>query len=249
MKCNMKKLFLLGCLAFTVACQSQTLTPARESTPTRAPLTPTQAATATGTFTPTPALTPTPIPLFFTDNFDSESGAWFSFQTGGEGIPRLTLESGLLRLDITSPDTWYYAIHSSHDYKDVHVGAKFAGTPPGSIGLICRYSEAGWFEFNIASDGTYNVLFAQWLADDIARYTPIASDPSEYLQAANLSYEIGLTCQEGFLLLHVNGKLFRKLDVSRYGLTQGKIGLSAASFGEPSMIAAFDWVRVSEPGQ
>ncbi len=64
------------------------------------------------------------------------------------------------------------------------------------------------------------------LADGIAQYTPIATDSTEYLQAGNLNYEIGLTCQENTLLLYINGKLFRKLDVTRYGLTEGKIGIN-----------------------
>lgn len=141
-------------------------------------------------------------------------------------------------------------IHNAHEYSNVFVSAKFSGTSSGSIGVICDYSESnGWYEFNLASTGTYNVLFAQWLGDGIAQYTPIASNSSEYLQPGNLSYEIGLTCQDEFLLLHINGKLFRKLDVTRYGLSKGKIGINASSFEETPMIATFDWVKVNEPSQ
>ena len=114
--------------------------------------------------------------------------------------------------------------------------------------MICNYSESnGWYEFNLASDGTYSVLLGQWLAEGIAQYTPIAIDTSEYLKAGKLDYEIGLTCQDNTLLLHINGKLFRKLDVTRYGLTKGKIGINASSFEETPMIATFDWVKVEEP--
>ena len=85
--------------------------------------------------------------------------------------------------------------------------------------------------------------------EGIAQYTPIATDSTNYLQAGNLNYEIGLTCQENILLLYINGKLFRKLDVTRYGLTEGKIGINASSFEETPMTATFDWVKVSEPSQ
>ncbi|MDO8752787.1 MAG: hypothetical protein Q7J80_02745, partial [Anaerolineales bacterium] len=145
-------------------------------------------------------------------------------------------------------ETWYYTIHNAHEYSNVFVSAKFSGTPSGSIGVICNYSESnGWYEFNLASNGTYNVLFGQLLAQGIAQYTPIATDTTEYLQAGSLNYEIGLTCRENKLLLHINGKLFRKLDVTRYGLTEGKIGITASSFAETPMIAVFDWVKVSLP--
>jgi hypothetical protein len=48
-------------------------------------------------------------------------------------------------------------------------------------------------------------------------------------------------------LLYINKKLFRKLDVSHYGLTEGMIGINASSFEEIPMIATFDWVKISEP--
>jgi hypothetical protein len=243
-------LLLLGCLSLTVACQQATATPQKESTPIIATQTKPAPATATMTLTPTPAFTPTPVPLFFTEEFNTDLGAWASFQTGGAEAPTVSLENDFLRIDFQSPNTWYYAIHNAHAYPNVFVSAKFLGTPSGSIGVICDYSESnGWYEFDVASDGTYSVLFGQWLAQGIAQYTPIATSGSEYLHAGKLDYEIGLTCQENILLPHINGKLFRKLDVTRYGLTEGKIGVNASSFEEVPMIATFDWVKVDEPSQ
>jgi hypothetical protein len=56
-----------------------------------------------------------------------------------------------------------------------------------------------------------------------------------------------MTCQDNILLPHINGKLFRKMDVSRYGLTEGEIGINASSFDEVPTLATVDWVKVSEP--
>jgi hypothetical protein len=248
----MKKLFLIGCLILITACQSAPATPqaSETSAPIAATQTPLPTATATMTFTPAPTFTPTPVPLFFTEEFNADLGAWASFQTGGAEAPTVTLENDFLRIDFPAPNTWYYAIHSAHEYSGVFVSAKFSGTPTGSLGLICNYSESkGWYEFNIASDGTYSILFGQWMAEGIAQYTPIAVDGSEYIQAGNLTYEIGLTCQDNILMPHINGKLFRKVDVTRYGLTEGKIGINASSFEDVPMIATFDWVKVAEPDQ
>ncbi len=244
----MKKYFLFGCLLLITACQTTAPTLTVESTPTTAPQTTLEPATVTEASSPTPTFTATPIPLHFTDEFNApETAAWTSFQTGGETTPTLAIENGLLRFDIASANTWYYAIHSTHEYKDISVTAKFSGPQSGSAGLICRYSESGWFEFNLASDGTYNVLLGQWLTDGIATYLPIASDPSEYLTPGSMDYEIGLTCQENFLFLYINGKLFRKLDVARYELNEGKVGISTSSFEEIPVIITFDWFKVSEP--
>jgi hypothetical protein len=244
----MKKYILLGCLILLTACQNASPTPQTEFTPTIAPPTQPEPATATITFTPAPTLTATPIPLYFTDDFNTgDTSAWTSFQTGGEIPPTLAIENGLLRFDLASPNSWYYAIHSVHEYEDVYVAAKFSGPPTGSTGLICRYSESGWYEFNITSDGTYNVLFGQLLGESVANYLPIASDPSEYLTPGVMDYEIGLLCQQNFLSLFINEKLFRKLDVTRFALTTGKAGVAAASFDEVPAIVTLDWFKVSTP--
>jgi len=245
----MQKLILVGLLTLTVACQNGTAALSSQSTQTTTAHTPTPPDTATIPVSSTPVSIPTPGPLYFTDEFGTDLSAWEFFQTGGEDSPAIGLEDDLLRLTLPSPNTWYYAIHNPHEYEDVFLSAKFTGTPAGSVGLICRYGKDGWYEFNLASDGTYSVLFAQWLADGIARYTPIAGDSSEYLQPGNLSYEIGFTCRENFVLLHINGKLFRKLDVARYGLSAGRIGFTTASFDETPMTARIDWFKVSKPDQ
>ncbi|MBP6179031.1 MAG: hypothetical protein KA473_11180 [Anaerolineales bacterium] len=250
----MKKLLLIGCLLLTAACQSAPAATQAESAPQTTSQTPPPPATATSipTLTPVPTASPTstPVPMFFTEDFNADLGAWASFQTGGAQPALVGLENDLLRIDFASPDTWYYAIHNAHEYSSVNISAKFFGTASGSIGVVCNYSETnGWYEFNLASDGTYSVLLGQWLSPEIAQYTPIVSDTTEYLQAGILDHEVGLTCQDNLLFLFINGKLFRKLDVSHIGLAGGKVGISAASYADIPMTATFDWVQVSEPGQ
>jgi hypothetical protein len=243
----MKKI-LLGCFLLLTACQGATSTPVKESIPTASLPPQPEPATATVTFTAAPTLSPTPIPLYFTEDFNAtDTSPWASLQTGGETASILRIENGLLRFDLSSADSWYYALHTAHEYEDVSITAKFSGPPSGSSGLICRYSEGGWYEFNIASDGTYNVLFGQLLEDGIASYMPIASDASEYLVPGTMDYEIGLICKENLLSLLINGKLFRNLDVSRFVLTEGKVGISTASFEEAHSIITFEWFRVNQP--
>ena len=237
-------LLMIALLASCTPAESPAQTPLPAS-PT-ATQTPPPPATATSTFTPAPTLTATPVPLYFTDEYSTDMSAWSSFQTGGELSPTLEIVDDRLRLDLPSPNTWYYAIHNAHEYEDVFVSAKYTGTPAGSAGVVCRYSKDGWFEFNVASDGTYSVLLGQWLADGIATYTLIVNTTVEYI-TPGMDYEIGLTCQGSSLLLHVNGKMFRKLDVARYALTTGKAGVSAASFEESPAIIMFDWFKVGQP--
>lgn len=248
----MKKFFLIGLLAFITACQSVTETPVSTSTPTAPAQTPTATATVTQTLTPAPTVTPTPIPLFFSEEFDSDLSAWTSFITNGDSAPETSLENGALNLNFSKPNTWYYAIHNAHDYYRIHVEASFNSTDleTASLGLICMYSDKnGWFEYTFSGDGTYNLLRGEWLTEGIARYTPIVYDTTEYLTRGRTNYEIGITCEEKVLWLYIDGKLFRKIDVSRYGLKEGKVGIAAAVFENVPATASFDWFRVSAPDQ
>ena len=201
----------------------------------------------TPTFTPPP---PTPLPRYFTEEFDGALPDWAILQSNQMTPPGVRVEDGALTFDLGLPFQWVYAVFGSQEYTDVRVDGlvQSRGTGPEALGLICRYSEAnGWYEFNVSSDGTYSVLFGQWLAEGVATYTPIASDYSEYLQQGGAQNEVGLACQGDILSLYLNGKLFRNLDVSRFGLAEGRLGLTAASFENIPVTAAFEWVRVSQP--
>ena len=153
-------------------------------------------------------------------------------------------------MQMDAPFTWAYAIYSAEDYRDIRVDAHFANQAgsPASIGLVCRYNEAdGWFEYNVSTDGTYNVLYGEWLAVGIADYLPILSGSSNAIQPSGTPQEIGLLCSGTTLSLFIDHNLIRRVDVSRFELLDGKVGLTSSSFENTPVIAAFDWVRVSEP--
>jgi hypothetical protein len=251
----MKKL-LLGCLLFITACQAGTNAPTpvatllstatipASPTPTLVPVTDTPSPT------PTIEFTPTALPRFFTNEFDSALADWSILQTGNETLPAVKAENSSLTLQMDSPFTWAYGVYNPQEYEDVRIDARFtnqAGSP-ASIGLICHYSEMdGWLEYNVYSDGTYNVLYGQWLANGIADYLPVLSSSSNAIQPSGTPQEIGLICSGTTLSLFIDQTLIRSVDVSRFELTSGKIGITASSFENIPVIAAFDWVRVSEP--
>ena len=247
----MKRL-LIGCLILITACQ-----PAADAPTLVAPLFPTATlpltlipATVTPPPTSTPELTPTPLPRLFTNEFDASLAGWVILQAGNDSVPNIKTENSNLILQMDSPYTWVYAIYGAQDYEDIRIDAQFenqAGSP-SSIGLICRYSESeGWLEYNVSTDGTYNVLYGKWLASGIADYLPILSASSKEIQPSGASQEIGMICSGTTVSLFVNQTLIRKADVSRYELSEGKVGIAVSSFENTPVIAAFDWVKVSEP--
>jgi hypothetical protein len=241
----MNKLFLLGCLLLITACQPAANPPTSTTTPP--PLT-----TATETLVPvtdtpqptlTPEFTPTPLPRFFTDEFDAPPAGWDILQAGSEGTPTIRNENSHLLLQMDAPYNWVYAVYGAQDYGDIRVDTLFtnqAGSP-ASIGLVCRYSETdGWLEYNVSTDGTYSLLYGTWLASGIADYFPI-------IEPSGAAQELGMLCSGTTASLLVNQTVVRNADVSRFELTNGKVGLTASSFENTPVIAAFNWVKVSEP--
>ncbi len=251
----MKKL-LLGCLILLTACHIPTAAPVAPPSltvtvppkPTTATVTP--GPTAAPAQSPTPEFTTTPFPRFFTDEFDGSLASWAILQAGSDAAPDIKEENSRLLLQMPSPYTWVYALYGAQDYADVRIDTQFmnqAGSP-ASIGLICRYSETdGWLEYNVSTDGTYNVLYGKWLASGIADYLPITSGPSGAILPSGASQQIGLVCSGTTLKLLVDGNIIRSLNISRYELGEGKVGLAAAAFENVPVIAAFDWIKVSEP--
>lgn len=237
----MKKLFFFIGLLLTSACNLPVPTPTIEPSLTQPPL-PSPVSVAE---TQTVPATFEPLPLEFTEEFDAVSSYWEFLQTGGTSTPVTSFQGGSLHIDISSPDTWLVGIHNANSYSTVFVRAQTAATPTGSIGLICRYSEDGWYEFNVSNDGTYSLLLGQWLSPGIVKYSPIINDLSNKLTGTSTS-EIGLFCEDNFLQLYAGNTMIRRVEVTNYGLTEGKVGITAASFAEFPMSAIFEWVQVSQ---
>lgn len=248
----MKKL-LFGCLLLLIsACQPATPTQVAPLFPTATlPASPTPVpATITPASTSTPEFTATPFPRLFTDEFDASLAGWVILQAGSEAVPSVRNENSNFILQMDAPYTWTYAVYGAQDYENIRIDAQFtnqAGSP-ASIGLICRYNEGdGWLEYNVSTDGTYNVLYGKWLASGVADYLPIVSASSGAIQPSGASQEIGLVCSGTTLSFFINQTLIRNIDVSRFELAQGKVGITASSFENVPVIAAFNWVKVSEP--
>jgi hypothetical protein len=246
----MKKLFLIGCLILISACQPATPTPKPTLAPT-ATLPPPTPIPATATPEPTPTLepTPTPLPRLFTNQFDSSLAGWVILQAGNDSVPNISIENSTLRLQMDSPYLWLYALYGAQEYANIHVETEFINSAlsPASIGLVCRYSETdGWLEYNISTDGTYHVLYGRWLDTGIADYLPVIDGSSKEIGQSGATQQIGLTCSDATLQLYINEILIRNVDVSRYELAEGKVGLTASSFENTPVIAVFNYVTVSE---
>ena len=244
------KNILIGCLFLVTACQPAIPTLAPLPTPTETPPPTPIPATVPPESTSTPETSATPLPRFFTNEFDSSLAGWAILQANTDVVPIIRTENSNLILQLDFPFTWFYGFYGAQEYSNVRVDAQFQNRAggPSSIGLMCRYSEdGGWFEFNVSTDGTYNLLYGKWLTVGIADYLPITDGSSKAIQPSGATQQIGLICSDTTLSLLVNETILRRVDVEHYELTEGQVGITASSFENAPIIAAFDWVKVSEP--
>ena len=208
-------------------------------------------ATVIPTDTPVPTATDAPPERYFTDEFDTAPKYWSVLYTSGDQ-DRVDIlnEESKLTFELYTAQAWVYTIYGPFEYDNVHIetSVESQGSDINAMGLVCNYDEqAGWYEFNISSDGAYNLIYGQWLAESIARYTPILDDTTDLIQPGKATNRIGLDCYDNTVQMYVNGNTLRSISVEYIGLTGGKVGLSLASFEEAPVILSFDWVKVSEP--
>jgi hypothetical protein len=244
-----QRLFLFIFTILLVGCQPTTKIAPPPPTETALP-SPTASASPSPALLPaTPTETLVPAPTTFTEQFDGNLPYW-TFQQIDNGQPAANplAEGGFLVFGMTGPNQWVYALYEMPTFADVRVDAQVDVRASGlsAYGIVCRYSkEQGWYEFNIYTDHTYALLFGQWLAPAVARYTPLVRGGSEKIKGdAN---EIGLLCQGNMLTPFINGVQMRSWQGDKIGLKAGEIGLSAASFDSVPLTIAYDWLKVNQP--
>src|SRR5215211_7404283 len=91
-------------------------------------------------------------------------------------------------------------------YEDVQVEARAdnRGKNNNNISLICRYDEeVGWYEFNIANNGLYDILYAEVLDSGKIRWNRIANGGSNAINQGKEVNEYSITCQGDELTLNI----------------------------------------------
>lgn len=113
-------------------------------------------------------------PQFFRDDFDGEMAddLWFTEysyfvdedveEDDDEYTPSYYIEQrrGALRFDIESPYLYLYRFYEPHLYDDVRIDFEIEnkGVNTNNVGMVCRYTEYGWYEFITTSGGYYSIM-------------------------------------------------------------------------------------------
>lgn len=194
---------------------------------------------------------------FYTEEFDTEDNNW-EYQivngsttqiidTSAITMPMRTA-GGLLVFDLKSKGSEGYATYGSFTYADVRLDIKVGnrGTNNNNINLICRKSDAGWYEFDIASNGLYEIFVVKPVGDAVKR-TRIADGGSNKIKTGWAQNEYGIVCQSNMLILNINGAEARRLEDKTHLLPEGKVGISVSSLKDAPVTVDLYWVKISQP--
>lgn len=185
--------------------------------------------------------------VYFSTNFDGGLGGWFSYLMTESSPDSFTAQtiSDRLQINIVERDTWAYFIYSEIDFADVKIDviAENLGNNNNNVSLICRESELGWYEFNIANNGLYYIY---WFDDaNVHNYIPLFSGGSRKINMGKDINEYSAVCDGDQLTLIINGEEIRTVRDNH--LESGKVGLSVSSFDFYPVIIEFDHFTASVP--
>lgn len=253
-------LFIVGMACGGSAPSTQALPPPTQEVqvlPTNPPPQPTEEPPTEAA--PTEVVTEEPVSQaqqFFTEEFDTPlSGDWSTFTITDPNVSDLEkvtveAEDGNLVWDFDSEYVYYYLFYNAFEYEDVKVEARVdnRGKNNNSVSLICRYDEeVGWYEFNIANNGLYDILYAEVLDNGKISWNRIANGGSNAIKQGKDVNEYSAACEGEELTLTINGDEVISIDERRYSLRSGQAGISVSSFNVLPILIEMDWLRISEP--
>jgi len=182
---------------------------------------------------------------FFYTDFDGSLDSWRYFLMNGkeEGFS-LNTSNSRLRFDISQKNTWVYLYYNDYSYTDVRLDttAENLGMNNNNVSLICRYTDKGWYEFNVANNGEFWIYFYD---EAIKDYRQLWSGGSNAINIGKDVNEYTAYCTGNTLALYING--VEAKTVTDKNLKEGLVGLSVSSFNVTPITVEFDSFGVSVP--
>ena len=207
---------------------------------------------------PTPTEEPTQpsAQQYFTEEFDTPLSNDWSILTVADSAKAdpdkvtVDVQDGNLVWDFNSEYLYYYLFYNAFSYDDVTVSVKAdnRGKNNNNVSLICRYDpEVGWYEFNIANNGLYNIFYAEVKSNKKISWNRITNGGSNAIKQGKDVNEYSITCKGQELTLNINGDEVNTITEKKYSLRKGGIGVSVSSFNVLPILVDMDWLKVSEP--
>jgi hypothetical protein len=210
--------------------------------------------TSTSPPTPTtPPDVPTPEPQpFYTEEFNGDLSNWSSYVTSGdENRMNVYTDDSKMIFELNDPnsDLFAYYVLDAFTYTDVKMEtvANNRGVNDNNVSLICRYTNRGWYEFNIANNGLYWIFAYDSVGTISQGYNQLFAGGSTAIKSGQGTNTYSATCNGNKLTLSINGEVVRTITENQFRFGEGKIGLSVSSFQVLPVNVQFESLKISEP--
>ena len=231
---------LVVCVVFAMIASNDS----RKEAPAPTPMPPTatlEPSRPEPTSLPTPTVT-LPPPSFSDDFNKGLSNYWAYFLALGEkNDVDISAQGEHLRFTITDYDTYAYLIYELQKYEDVRIDTEVTnqGSNNNNVGLVCRFSENGWYEFNISSSGVYSIY-----AFDNNEYRLIRNGGSHLIHIDKDSNQYSVECIGEELTLYINDEKIWSGNDSTF--KSGMVGISASTKDYQPVKVDFENITVTE---
>jgi S1-C subfamily serine protease len=186
--------------------------------------------------------------IYFKEEFENGEDNWKQFLTSGDP-EKVTSEvkNGKLRTQIDGKFTYVYDIFDPLRVANakIELTAENLGRNNNNVSLICRYSNRGWYEFNIANNGLYWVKRYDPNLPDADKYVTIGKGGSRNINMGRGTNQYAVSCKGNQLTLWINGD--ETSTFTDNALISGKVGFSISSFEVLPIIVEVDDFMVSVP--
>jgi hypothetical protein len=220
---------------------------------------PTDAPEPTDTSEPPPPADPTTPPetyssgdiIYFTD-FDGpedwEDG-WIHFSVPDADYSAYK-DNGVMYVEVPETYTTVYLFQDElffeREFADVYVEAGFENLSThniNQIGIMCRGTDKGWYEFNILSGGLWYIY--RYNADN-GRYTLLKDGGIPNL-VYDAPHTVGAYCIGNELTIYFDGEPLRNGTITDSQFRDGQVGLSVFAGDWADVIVEFDYFGVQLP--
>ena len=203
---------------------------------------------------------PTEISRSFTEDFNSEDQFnmdWTHLLRHGNSKKESNFQYEIadenLIVNVTFEYTWGYFFHKPPtNYNSISLEAVVADLNfADTFGLICQFSDQGWYEFDINGGGRYEVRYVSSMdtsRDEDQFRIDYGSIPGfKYSLETTSENTIGAICDGNHLSLSVNDQELMKDYPSRFELEQGQIGFAVRSNDLYPVHVVVESIMVTEP--
>lgn len=187
-----------------------------------------------------------PLP-YFTEEFDGDIDSWSYFLNNGrEENMDLYTEDGYLVFDLQGNDQWVYLTYDEYTYSDVllEVLADNRGMNNNNVSLFCRYSDEGWYEFNISNNGLYWIYAYSELMGD---YITLYNGGSTHIKMGKDINQYTAVCEGQTLKLYINGFFEKEIVDKKHNFREGLVGVSVSSFETLPILVKIDYMTIDQP--